>query len=194
MYFVTICTRDRECFFGDVVSTQCIAPLRDGKTSLSLTKKVQLNALGQCVENEWIKTPTLRPDMNLSLAEYVVMPNHFHGMINIGDNQFNLEALYDHFSREGDDNVSTQCIASIPTDNIYNTKNSFGPQRKNLSSIIRGFKASVTTFARKENIQFDWQPRFYDHIITSREEYFRIINYTKLNPTNWTEDEFYKSN
>ena len=201
MYFVTICTSGREYFFGEAaetqcisVETQCIASLPYGKRSNPSTKKIQLNALGKCVEDEWLKTPNLRPDMNLALAEYVVMPNHFHGIIHIGENQYNSAALYDYSSRkEISDDLETQyigspvekqCIASLPG-------NKFGPQRKNLSSVIRGFKAAVTTFARKENIRFDWQARFHEHIIRDRKEYLRIANYIKWNPTNWINDELY---
>ena len=211
MYFVTICTSGRENFFGEAIQMQCIsvetqcietqfiASLPYGKRSNASTKKIQLNALGKCVEEEWLKTPNLRPDMNLALAEYVVMPNHFHGIIHIGENQYNSAALYDYSSRkEISDNletqyigspVETQCIASLP-----GNRNSFGPQRKNLSSVVRGFKAAVTTFARKENIRFDWQARFHEHIIGGRKEYLQIANYIKWNPTNWINDELYNIN
>ena len=70
-------------------------------------------------------------------------------------------------------------------------KNRFAPQSKNLSSIIRGYKSAVTTFARKKGIIFDWQPRFHEHIIRSMEEYYRISNYILNNPAQWQNDTFY---
>ena len=69
MYFVTICTQNREHYFGEVV---------DGKMKLSI--------LGQVANDEWYKTPHLRLDMNLELGAFVVMPNHIHGIIIIGKN------------------------------------------------------------------------------------------------------------
>jgi hypothetical protein len=71
-YFITICTANREHFLGQIIG---------GKMNLSV--------LGSVVEQEWIKTIEIRPDMNLSLGDYVVMPNHFHGIIFIGANEFN---------------------------------------------------------------------------------------------------------
>jgi len=74
MYFVTICTQGREYYFGEIV---------DGKMILS--------EIGKIAEQEWIKTPEIRPDMNLELDAFVVMPNHFHAIIIIGDNQYNAK-------------------------------------------------------------------------------------------------------
>jgi hypothetical protein len=55
---------------------------------------------------EWEKTLLMRPDMNLTMGEYVVMPNHFHSILIIGDNIYN----------SGDGRniivVVTQCLAS----------------------------------------------------------------------------------
>ena len=148
-YFITICTANREHFLGQIIG---------GKMNLSV--------LGSVVEQEWIKTIEIRPDMNLSLGEYVIMPNHFHSIIFIGENEFNTHT------------------------NTNNTGNAFGPQSKNLASIMRGFKSAVTTFARKNDLPFDWQPRFHDHIIRNEIEYNRISNYIINNPSKWNEDKF----
>ena len=83
---------------------------------------MQLNELGKIVHEEWLRTFALRSDMHLEIDAFVVMPNHFHAIIIIGENRYN---------------------------NRHQIQNKFGPQRKNLSSIIRGFKSSVTTQARK---------------------------------------------
>jgi REP element-mobilizing transposase RayT len=147
---------------------------------------MQLNDLGKHVEAEWLKTPELRLDMNLELNEYVVMPNHFHGIIYIGENGYNSDyERYDNVMQDGD---AVHCVS---TDNI---KNRFGPQSKNLAAIIRGFKSAVTTYARKNEIPFNWQTRFHDHIITSNDEYIKIANYIIDNPAKWQMDKFYKNN
>jgi hypothetical protein len=53
---------------------------------------MHLNDIGNIVEKEWTKTPLIRPDMNLTLGEFVVMPNHFRGIMIIGQNEFNTAA------------------------------------------------------------------------------------------------------
>ncbi|MGM0579461.1 MAG: transposase [Bacteroidota bacterium] len=146
-YFVTICTKNRECFFGNI---------RNGE--------MFLNDVGKIVESEWEKTFELRPDMNLFMGEYIVMPNHFHGIIGIGENRYN--------TNDG----------SVP--------NQFGPQSKNLGSIMRGFKSAVTVGARLINPNFGWQGRFHDHIIRDYQSFIRISEYIKSNPKNWRDDTF----
>lgn len=70
-------------------------------------------------------------------------------------------------------------------------KNKFGPQSKNLLSIIRGFKSAVTTSIRKTGHNaFAWQPRYYDHIIRDMADYKRIENYIINNPKKWELDWF----
>lgn len=158
-YFVTICTQNRKHFFGEIVQNEMI-----------------LNSIGKKVEEEWLKTIELRPDMNLELGNFVVMPNHFHGIMIIGKNEFN-------------------------SDSGLNSKNKFAPQSKNLASIIRGFKSAVTTYSRKDAMycvsindcsNFGWQPRFHDHIIRNSFEFERIQNYIANNVENWDKDKFYK--
>ncbi len=61
-YFVTICTHDRECLFGTVAD-----------------EKIVLNDTGKIVESEWLQTAEIRA--NVSTDAYIVMPNHFHGIL-----------------------------------------------------------------------------------------------------------------
>ncbi len=65
-YYVTICTWNRECNFGQVEDN-----------------KMQANEYGQTVESEWLRTTIIRP--NIGLDEFVVMPNHFHGILVISE-------------------------------------------------------------------------------------------------------------
>lgn len=62
IYFVTICTNERECLFGDV---------RDGS--------MHLNAIGRVASESWAQIPLHFPV--LDLGPYVVMPNHLHGIL-----------------------------------------------------------------------------------------------------------------
>lgn len=64
LYFITICTVDRQPLFGEIVNGQML-----------------LNDAGIIARNEWQKTSEMRP--NVVSDEFVVMPNHLHGIINI---------------------------------------------------------------------------------------------------------------
>jgi hypothetical protein len=66
VYFVTICAQNRECLFGEIVNGG-----------------MRLNEAGRMVTDEWIKTAEIRDEIELD--EWVVMPNHFHGVLVIGD-------------------------------------------------------------------------------------------------------------
>lgn len=167
-YFVTINTKFGEHYFGKIVSG-----------------KMQLNEIGTEVKNQWIATPTLRPDMNIRLDEFIIMPNHFHGIIGIGRNEFNL------FPKivPGSELLSygeTCDESELP-------KGIFGPQRKNLGSIVRGFKSSVTSWCLKNQQLFDWHSRYYDVIIRDEVMLHKIRNYIRNNPLKWERDRFNKS-
>ncbi len=153
IYFVTICTQHRKHYFGKITNAKMI-----------------LNAIGELVAKEWLLTPEIRPDMNLEMGEFMVMPNHFHALITIGKNNFNRR-----YAMLG-----------------VSTKSKFGPQSKNLASIIRGFKSAVTVNARKINPQFTWHVRFHDHIVRDFDSFQRIEQYIINNPSKWDEDLYSK--
>lgn len=145
-----------------------------------------LNEIGEMVGAEWVRTPEIRLDMNLELGEFVVMPNHFQGILIIGKNEYNGNGGGYGYGNGRD---AMHCV-STPTPTPTATTNQFGPQRKNVASIIRGFKSSVTQNARIINPNFAWQPRFYDHIIRDDKSFYTISNYIKNNPQNWEKDKF----
>jgi putative transposase len=62
LYFVTICTRDRFCFFGDIINGQ-----------------MQLSSVGKIAQKNWIAIPNHFEHINIDV--YVVMPNHIHGIV-----------------------------------------------------------------------------------------------------------------
>ena len=153
-YFITICTKNRVCYFGNI---------DNGKTTLS--------QIGQIMEQEWFTTPNIRPDMNIEMDTFVVMPDHIHGIIVIYPNRYNRCDVMHHVATETDDTVTK-----------------FISPSKNISSIIRGIKSSVTVRARKIDPAFAWQPRFHDHIIRTENELNRIREYIINNPRNWLKD------
>jgi len=148
-YFVTICIQDRsKRLFGNVV---------DGKMAL--------NGTGEIVRNEWHKTFQIRNE--LKMDEYVVMPNHFHGIIIVRDVPVG----------------ATRRVA--PT-------NANGPRSGSIGAIIGQFK-SVTAkqINRIRNIQGRpvWQRNFFEHIIRDEKSLYAIRRYIQDNPLNWDSDD-----
>lgn len=193
MYFVTICTKFMQHFFGKIITD----PLT-GKAKLEPTE------IDKIAETEWYKSLELRPDMNLDIGEFIVMPNHIHGIIIIGKNEFNTANLNSPSHRNMESNANSQSHCGCSTDAMHRVstqsasstppfKNAFAPQFKNLASIMRGYKSAVTTYARKNNIRFEWHIRYHDHIIRNEKEYLRISNYIKNNPSKWLVDKFNNS-
>jgi len=149
-----------------------------------------LSEIGEIARSEWLKTPEIRPDMNLKLDEFVIMPNHIHGIIQIGNNEYNTFDEKDYLDCGGRRDAM-HGVSTSDTDGglLQKRNNKPGPQRKNLSSIIRGFKSAVTTDARMINSDFGWQPRFYDSLIRDEESLNNIRRYIKENPRKWKIDE-----
>ena len=111
--------------------------------------------------------PSHFPDAEIPV--WIVMPNHIHAIITI-----NAPAPH----------VETQNFASLQGENLQK----FGPQSRNLASIVRGFKIGVTKYANDKGISFAWQPRFHDHIIRNLYEMNRIGDYINNNIARWKED------
>jgi putative transposase len=171
-YFITICTQNRQDYFGEIHN-----------------QKMVLSEIGIIAENEWLKTFKMRPDMNLTAGEFVVMPNHFHAIIIIGKNIYNSQR-----DMQCDTHCSRDAMHCVSNDTDTNTsKNKFGSQSKNLASIVRGYKTGVTRNARLLNPNFAWQSRFYDHIIRNDKSHKRISEYIINNPKKWKEDKFRKN-
>jgi len=152
-YFITICTKDKKNYFGEIIND-----------------KICLSEIGTIAKTHWFQIP--KHFSFVTMDEFVVMPNHVHGIVIINNKGLNKKQYH----------VETQNIASLQE------KNTFGPQSNNLASIIRGYKASVKAYATINQINFSWQSRFYDHIIRSERSFFSICEYIRNNPRNWGED------
>ena len=151
-----------------------------------------LSDIGKTAENCWCEIPRHFPFVKLD--EYVIMPNHIHGIIIIEKPMIcNVSIKPVDFMGIP---VETQDFASLPTQQSDATKQSnepssnFGPQSKNIASIIRGFKIGVTKYAVNNNIPFEWQGRYYDHIIRDENDLNRIRKYIIKNPSKWEMDEY----
>ena len=162
-YFVTVCTWQRECLFGDIV---------DGA--------VLLNDCGVVVRDEWLRTPTIRP--NVELDEFIVMPNHFHAIFFIND-------------IENADVGAHRCAPGIEgVDNLFRAHVSAPLRRQSgsVGSILAGFKSAAT---KRVNTLRDnagkpcWQRNYYEHVIRNDTDLAAIRQYVADNPMKWALDE-----
>lgn len=171
-YFITICTAHREHFFGEIINGN-----------------MQLSETGKIVHQYWMEIP--EHFSFVILDEFVVMPNHIHGIIVIdkpGNNDVSIrmngvETLH----------ATSLHATSLPPSPPNKNKHMAGisPKPGSLPAIIRSFKSSVTKYCNEKKLSFGWQSRFYDHIIRDNNESIRIRNYIIKNPANWQEDKFY---
>jgi len=182
IYFLTLNIRYHECVLGEIRN-----------------KKMALSGLGKIVKNEWLKSFEIRAE--LFLDEFVVMPNHLHGLIVLENKMINNGTNVETHGRAS--------LRTIKTDKIYHhqnqqTKPEFQRKPKSISSFVAGFKSSskskVNDFIDQQNLDISkynsenklWQPNYYDHIVRNEKEYWKIKNYIKNNPNNWEIDKFYK--
>jgi len=180
-FFVTICSYQRECIFGNIFDGLMV-----------------LNEQGKCIEKAWLETATKRP--NIKLDEFIIMPNHFHGIIWITDEaHFHrrdtaCRAPYayrapriDFFPRS----LGTACRAPQPDLKCER----FGrPVSGSLPTIIRSFKSAAGKYVNESRGSPGtpvWQRNYYEHIIRDNDELQKIMEYICCNPKNWQSDEEY---
>ena len=148
-YYVTICSHKKDCIFGRVV---------DGH--------MYLNDIGAIVFSEWTKTEDIRDDVVTDA--FVVMPNHFHGILIL---------------------IESRDRGSGPRAPTFEN---FGkPTRHSIPTIIRSFKATVTKQVneiRETPGKPVWQRNYYEHIVQNGNELNRIRRYIVENPIKWDSD------
>ena len=138
LYFITITTKGRLPLFGKIVDSM-----------------MQINDAGITAKECWLKIPDHFP--NAFLHEFVIMPDHIHGIIEL---------------TQKDDNILR-----------YHEFGKITP--KSLASIVRGFKIGVTKWFRKQRADSIWQRGFYESIIRDKKSFINITKYIIDNPKNW---------
>ena len=170
-FFVTVCTQYRQKYFGEI---EC--------------GEMRLSELGKYLAEQIVITPQMRSDMNVEIPSFVIMPNHVHMIVVINVNEYNALDYNAVFQCRD----AMHCVSTTTTTTMCNgdkIRNRFSPQSKNLASVVRGIKIATTVFARKNNIPFAWQTRYYDRIIRNTAEMNRIAWYIENNVAHWEEDE-----
>jgi REP element-mobilizing transposase RayT len=147
-YFVTICTKGRENLFGIIIDST-----------------MSENEFGVIVRSCWNDLPGHYK--NISLDEFVVMPNHVHGIIII-DNPVGV-------------------IHESPLQ-----MNKLARRQMLLPKIVGRFKQNT---AKQINImrgtygETVWQRNYYEHIIRNERSLYKIREYIRTNPVRWTWDK-----
>jgi len=168
-YFVTICCQDREELFGEIVNGEMV-----------------LNEYGNMVQFTW--NDLVNHVAGIELGEFVIMPNHVHGIVMIVDDGA-MGADLESARTEPARTTGSAGIESAPTENEM--------KRQPLSEIVRQFK---TFSARRINEKREtpgirvWQRNYWEHIIRNDEEYGNISAYILNNPGQWELDSLHVGN
>ncbi|MGI0487253.1 transposase [Pantanalinema rosaneae CENA516] len=201
-YFITICTHQRQCLFGEIV---------DGE--------MRLNRLGQIARSQWLKIP--HHHTQVELDAWVIMPNHIHGILilnNPGRGAAlgqNLEDPTDSSNPNATPNSagnqpksvyprSHEGVAfgrkplSLPTNGLPNAAPL--PPRLGagtVGAIVLNFK-SVTTRSlnriQRSPGNSIWQRNYYEHIVRSEESLQQIRQYIQNNPLSWQQEQLHPNN
>ncbi len=177
-YFVTICTKDRLQILGSVVGTDLCVRSSDNNNvrSFGINQNINVNLsdFGNSCNRIWLNIP--KKFKNVILDDFIIMPDHIHGIILIKNN------------------YQERTQRSVPTTTEFGNVGLLG-------QIIRWFKTMSTNEyingVKKHNWpKFNkqiWQTRFHDRIIRSEKEYFFKKKYIKNNPENWQKNKENKS-
>lgn len=172
-YFITICTQNRIYHFGRVENCEMI-----------------LSPIGKIVAKFWSEIP--KHFKNIILDNWIIMPNHLHGIIIIQDpNQSAFHDCIDLNRRNAPRRVLENHTDSIFQKNTpRRVPTGIQPLVKgSISSITNHFKGNIKRYCNKNGFEhFAWQSRFYDRIIRNEQELYNIQNYIYNNPLNWNRD------
>lgn len=176
-YFVTVCVNDRKLLLGEI-KNDC-----RGTACCALDKYCAHNKYGQIVYNEWINTGKFRK--NVELDEFIVMPNHFHGIVIINEQGTTSGVTCQQL---GTARQQLGTARRAPTEG-------FGkPVAGSLSTIMRSFKSAVTKRINETRnmpgAQF-WQRNYYEHVIRDDNDLIRIREYIVNNFAQWENDDYY---
>ena len=170
-YFITVCTKDRRPFFGEVIAGI-----------------MHRSPLGDIVAEEWLNTAKVRP--NVELDEWIIMPDHLHGILMIKCASERREGADGEGEPGG--NRKPGAIQETPV------LEGFGRgtlKSGSIGAIIGQFKSICTKRIVAYGCRdFAWQPRFFDHVIRDEGSLISRRQYIIDNPRNWELEGDYPEN
>ena len=189
-YFITLCTHNRECLFGQIQNGQMI-----------------LNEYGKMVEQCWNNLSNHYD--NIELDAYVIMPNHFHGIILITDNVDNVDNVrairelpihelpIHELPRQRKHELP---IHELPIHELPRQQQKQRQQQRRkmlLPKIVGRFKTNsakqINQMRNTPGISV-WQRNYYEHIIRDEKSLENIRNYIINNPAKWQDDDYNLTN
>lgn len=170
-YFVTICTHERRCLFGEI---------HEGE--------MRLNDIGVLAFNEWLKSAEIRREIQLDA--FVVMPNHVHGIV------FILQEIPAYVGATGSrprvPGMRERRSVAKGMGDRQSPLQVRGPRKSSLASFIGAFKStctrSINEFRRRRPGIPLWQRNFYEHVIRNEKALSALRDYIAANPAQWTDD------
>jgi putative transposase len=173
-YFITLCTHQRHCLLGEVIDDE-----------------IQLHEFGRIVRAHWLKLPNHHP--HLQLDEFVVMPNHIHGILVLTNTS--VGAGFDHEIPCESHYPSAKPAPTHPPSITNNPSVQPGIIKYHgIPEIIRGFK----TFSARRINQIRntpgtpvWQRNYYEHIIRNEAALQHIQHYIHTNALSWRQDQLH---
>jgi len=184
-YFVTICTHDREHLFGEVI---------DGE--------MRVNEFGQIVQEEWFRTAQVRPYVQLQPDEFVVMPNHVHGIIWIVDDDATDARAQRSIVGAQRSIVGAQRrpVVGAQRRPVVGAQRRCAPTADvphvvpgSLGAIVRAIKSAITkriNILRNTPGASVWQRNYWEHIIRTERALQAIRRYIRDNPLRWDMDRY----
>lgn len=152
-YFITVCTKNRMEWFGDVVN-----------------EKMVLNAYGKIAQDRWLWLA--RQYDYVKLDEFVIMPNHMHGIVLIENDVI--------CTCRDNPRVVPRVVPTLVPPDIYNRRYNL------LSKSTNAYKTTTSKLIHQTGLmEFIWQRSFYDHIIRDEESLGSIREYVINNPMKW---------
>jgi len=171
-YFITICTHNRTHLFGTIAAGTVLT-----------------NAAGNAAADCWLQIPVHFP--NVELDQWVIMPNHIHGILVITTPIEGAFVAKAHTAATAQAQANAAAHLTSPE-----TEKPRPPHRPRpsgtagtIGSIVRGFKIGVTNWHRRQSIATPiWQRNYWEHIVRDELQMQRIQNYIINNPAQWDTD------
>lgn len=152
-----------------------------------------MNIYGEIVQKEWLNTSAIRD--HVVLHEFVVMPNHFHSILEIkfqkGDHEIGkfqspsqtVGAIIRGYKIAAIKKIKDFILHKDVTEDVSKGELQFAPTAP----------TTLTAFTEKiKELDFKiWQRNYYEHIIRNEQSYNRITDYIRDNPKRWNDDKFY---
>lgn len=165
-YFITLCTQNRENYFGKI-----------------LNGKMIMSRIGTMIEETWLVMQ--KKYSGTTVDEFVVMPNHIHGILGLHVGAGPRACPFaSTIELRQEDPGRTQ--GSAPTGKFLSLSDVIR-QFKTMTN--KKYSENVIRSNWPEFYKRLWQRNFFEHIIRSEMELEQIRQYIISNPTNWPNDE-----